>query len=187
MNITRNPRIIKKRSFKNFDAQEFQIAIGKISWWKIYSCEDVNLAVKMLSEEITKILDVMAPIKVIQVRTNYAPWLSPKTKELMKQRDLAQKKASESNLADDWKDFRVIRNRVNIILRTEKKHYQIKRLDEAGGDLSRTWKTVKSWLGWSSGGPPTQLMENGLLLTKPSAIAECMNSFLIRENSNPKS
>ena len=180
-NITRNPRIIKKRSFKNFDAQEFLIAIRKISWWKIYSCEDVNLAVKMLSEEITKILDVMAPIKVIQVRTNYAPWLSPKTKELMKQRDLAQKKASESNLADDWKDFRVIRNRVNSILRTEKKNYQIKRLDEAGGDLSRTWKTVKSWLGWSSGGPPTQLMENGLLLTKPSAIAECMNSFFIRK------
>ena len=183
-NITRNPRIIKKRSYKNFNAQEFLSAVRNISWWKIYSCEDVNLAVKMLSEELTLILDKMAPIKVVQVRTNYAPWLSKNTKDLMKQRDLAQQKASSTNQVDDWKAFRRIRNRVTNILRTEKKLYQTKRLVEADGDISRTWKTVKSWLGWSSGGPPTQLMENGLLISKPSALAECMNSFFTRKVNN---
>ena len=90
-------------------------AIRKISWWKIYSCEDVDLVVKMLSDEITQILDVMAPIKVIQVRTNYAPWLSKSTKDLMKIRDLAQRKASESNDPDDWKQFRKYRNRVTSV------------------------------------------------------------------------
>ena len=149
-----------------------------------YSCEDVNLAVKMLSEELTLILDKMAPIKVVQVRTNYAPWLSKNTKDLMKQRDLAQQKASSTNQVDDWKAFRRIRNRVTNILRTEKKLYQTKRLEEADGDIGRTWKTVKSWLGWSSGGPPTQLMENGLLISKPSALAECMNSFFTRKVNN---
>ena len=72
-NITRNPRIIKKRSYKNFNTQEFLSAVRNISWWKIYSCEDVDLAVKLLSEELTLILDRMAPIKVVQVRNNYAP------------------------------------------------------------------------------------------------------------------
>ena len=119
-NITRNQRIIKKRSYKNFDVKEFLTAIRKISWWKIYSCEDVDLVVKMLSDEITQILDVMAPIKVIQVRTNYAPWLSKSTKDLMKIRDLAQRKASESNDPDDWKQFRKYRNRVTTVLRTER-------------------------------------------------------------------
>ena len=102
----------------------------------------------------------------------------------MKQRDLAQQKASSTNLADDWKAFRRIRNRITNILRTEKKHYQTKRLAEAQGDLSKTWKTVKSWLGWSSGGPPTQLMENGMLISKPSALAECMNSFFTAKVNN---
>ena len=59
---------------------EFLSELRKIKWWKIYSCEDVNLAVKMLSEELTTILDKMAPIRVFQVRKNYAPWLSTATK-----------------------------------------------------------------------------------------------------------
>ena len=72
---------------------EFLSELRKIKCCKIYSCEDVNLAVKMLSEELTIILDRMAPVKVFQVRTNYAPWFSTATKDLMKEQDLAQKKA----------------------------------------------------------------------------------------------
>ena len=63
----------------------------------------------------------MAPIRVFQIRTNYAPWLSCTTKELMKKRDLAQKKAGETNSADDWNEFKGLRNRINNILKTEKK------------------------------------------------------------------
>jgi hypothetical protein len=68
---------------------------------------------------------------------------------------------------------------------------QTKKLKEATGDVSKTWKSIKSWLGWSSGGPPTQLVENGLLVNKPKALAECMNSYFtskvrdLRENLPP--
>ena len=126
----------------------------------------------------------MAPIKVYQVRNNYSPWLSKATKDLMIERDLARKKASESQKAEDWIAFRTLRNRINNILKTEKKLYQAEKLNQAAGDISNTWKAVKSWLGWSSGGPPTQLMENGVLINKPSAIAECMNTFFISKVTN---
>ena len=190
-NISRSQRIIKKRSYKNFDVSEFLSAVRSISWWRIYSCEDVNCAVRMLSEEITNILDKQAPIKVFQVRTNYAPWLSKSTKDLMSKRDAAQKKAGETNQTDDWKLYKTLRNRINNILKTEKKIYQKRKLSDATGDMSKTWKSVKSWLGWSTGGPPTQLVDNGLLVNKPSALAECMNTFFtskvrgLRENLPP--
>ena len=182
--ISRKPRLIKKRSYTNVDAVKFLAAIRKISWWRIYSCNEINVAVEILTEEITSILDKMAPIKVFQVRTNYAPWLSANTKALMQQRDSAQKKANETNLDDDWRAYKGLRNRINNILKTEKKTWQSEKLKEAAGDVSKTWNSVKSWLGWSTGGPPTQLFENGLLLNKPSCLARCMNEFFINKVQN---
>ena len=93
----------------------------------------------------------MAPIKVFQVRTNFAPWLSLNTKDLMKQRDIAQRKANETNVDDDWRVYKGLRNRVNNILKTEKKNWQSEKLKEASGDISKTWTSVKSWLvHWGS-------------------------------------
>ena len=70
----------EKRSFKNFNPEEFISEIRKIIWLDVYLCENVNQAVELMSNKITSILDIMAPIKTVQVRTNYAPWLSEETR-----------------------------------------------------------------------------------------------------------
>ena len=70
----------EKRSFKNFNPEEFISEIRKIIWLDVYLCENVNQAVELMSNKITNILDIMAPIKTVQVRTNYAPWLSEETR-----------------------------------------------------------------------------------------------------------
>lgn len=67
----------------------------------MYLCEDVNTAVKILSEKLTFILDTMAPMKTIQVRKKYVPWLSKATLNLMKERDALQKHAAESKNDDE--------------------------------------------------------------------------------------
>ena len=103
----------------------------------------------------------------------------------MKKRNQAQKIAGETNLNEDWNSYKKIINRVNNILKTEKKIWQKEKLKEASGDLNKTWSTVKSWLGWSSGGPPTQLSVNGILINKPSLIAECMNNFFYQQIYKP--
>ena len=41
------------------------------------------------------------------------------------------------------------------------------------------WKTVKNWLGWNSGGPPTQLFYEGRIVTRPGGLASTMNRFFI--------
>ena len=50
--------------------------------------------------------------------------------------------------------------------------------------MGKTWRVVKSWLGWASGGPPTQLSVGGAMISKPLAIAECMNQHFIRKVRN---
>ena len=64
-------------------------------------CEDDYQAAQLLTDRLTDILDTMAPIKTIQVRTKYAPWLSNTTKKLMEERNKAQTNATETKDIDD--------------------------------------------------------------------------------------
>ena len=45
-------------------------------------------------------------------------------------------------------------------------------MEECTEDSGRTWKNAKSFLGWSSGGPPTKLLKDGALHTKPKDLAK---------------
>ena len=130
------PRIIKKRSYKNFDPQSFLEAVRNTSWWEIYSCEDCERAVELLTSKLTAILDVMAPIVTVQVRAKYAPWMSQNTKVKIKERDDAQLLASETNLDDDWRKYKTLRNNVTNTLRTEKKIWQSKKINRLNVTLN---------------------------------------------------
>ena len=121
----------------------------------------------------------MAPIKSIQVRTKYAPWMSESTKQKLKERNKAQKVAVKTKDANDWARYKAIRNSVNTILKNERRKWQQKKLEDLGNDSSSVWKNVKNWLGWTKGGPPTKLIENGNLCSKPKDLARIMNEFFI--------
>ena len=175
--IQRNVRYIKKRTFKKFDKEKFKEEVRKLRWWDIYSCECVNTAVQLLSSKLTNILDKLAPIKKIQVRARYVPWLSEESKALMKQRDNAQKKAASSKSPDDWRIFKGLRNRVNNRLKSEKKTWQTSQFDEGGNDPSKLWRSIKSWLQWKTTGPPTQLFYEGQLINTPSGLSTTMNTY----------
>ena len=75
-NIITSPRYVKKRSFKNFSEIDFVNAVENLNMLDIYLCQDASEAASMLTEKLNIILDEMAPIKKIQVRHNYAPWVS---------------------------------------------------------------------------------------------------------------
>ena len=176
----RNSRYVKKRSYKNFCPDLFLKSLKETSWWELYSCNDPDEAVEIFTKKLTLILDEMAPIKKYQVCPKYAPWLSNGTKELINDRNLAHKRAAKSGNEDDWKEFKRIRNRVNSILRKEKSSWQSKRL-ESCTSTSDTWRTVKNWLGWTTGGPPSKLVIDGELKTKPKVLADGMNSFFVNK------
>ena len=178
------PRIIRKRSYKNFDPTQFLKAVRNISWWEIYSCEDVDSAVQLFTNKLNNILNVMAPIKRIQVRTKYAPWISSNTKEKIQTRNQAQQAASETGQKEDWIKYKSIRNTVNNVLKKEKEIWQKEKINQYSNDSSSTWKHIKNWLGWSSGGPPSRLSVNGSIISKPSELAKTMNRFFIEKVRN---
>ena len=126
----------------------------------------------------------MAPIRTIQIRENYAPWLSHETRKIMAERDLAQKIASETKNEEDWRTFKRLRNSVNRILKNEKRKWQRRNSQcENENDTKQIWKNIKSWLNWTTSGAPSQLFYNGQLVNRPSNLASCMNQFFIQKVS----
>ena len=108
-----HPKIVKKRSYKEFNLAQFLTKIRAISWLDIYLSEDLETATDLFTKRITEILDEMAPIKTYQTRKQYAPWLSADIKKEMKARDEAQRVAQESRISEDWKKFKKLRNAVS--------------------------------------------------------------------------
>ena len=77
----------------------------------------------------------MTPVKTIQTRSNYAPWLSEETKNLQVERNAAQEKAAESDTPENWRLFRSLRNQVTARSRSDKTNWEKKKL--VCGELSR--------------------------------------------------
>ena len=189
--VKSSPRYVRKRSYKNFKSEEFLDAVQQVSWFDLYLCNDVDTAVDILTRKLTFILDSMAPMKTYQVRTRYAPWLTSLTINLMKERDLQQKKASETQRREDWQKFKALRNRINNRLKFEECSWQKSKLEECGEDSSKIWKNVKGILNWKTSGSPNQLFHQGQMISKPQEIADAQNQYfldkinLIRENLPP--
>ena len=59
---------------------------------------DVDEAVDIFTKKVNTILDEMAPMKTFQTSSNYCPWLTKETKELIKQKNKAQKILSEKKM-----------------------------------------------------------------------------------------
>ena len=81
---------------------------------------------------LTDILDDMALMRTIQVRTNYSPCISKETLSMMKERYELQKLASETRNRDDWCKFQQVRNKVINRLKYEKIKGQRLKLHKPG-------------------------------------------------------
>ena len=181
--IKQNIRYCKKRSYKHFDEEKFLMEVDNISWWEVYACEDVDVAVDTFTKRLTDILDRMAPIKKFQVRTKYAAWLTDNTKKKIKLRDSAQQAASLSGSQADWEVYKGLRNDLTKVLRKEKLSWQQSKLKacEQGQDSGKLWNYILGWLNWSSTSSPTKLLCNGDMVTSPQQIADVQNQFYINK------
>ena len=177
--LQRNVRFVRKRTFKNFVGEDFKQAVQDLSWWDVYCCEDPEQATLLLTNKLTAILDRMAPIRTIQVRKKYAPWLSDATKNMIEERNEAQRIAGQSKCQDDYRRYKSLRNQITAKMRQEKKTWEKQKLCSRQNDPSALWKSVKSWLRWSNSGPPTKLFQNGQMISSPAGLASTMNSYFL--------
>ena len=90
------PRYVRKRSFKEFNEEVFHQKLAECNLAEVLACTDTDSASQLLVSKLTDILNNLAPVTTIQVRSCYVPGLSKKTKQLQIERNEAHKKAAQS-------------------------------------------------------------------------------------------
>ena len=144
--IKSSTRYVKKRSYKNFDESKFLEEVRNISWWDLYLETDVNEAVYLFTNKINRILDQMAPVKKFQTTRKYCPWLTKEIRDLIKQRNEAQKEMSENKTAENIEKYKNLRNKVTTNLKKGKVLWQNQKLENSTNDSDKLWKNILGWL-----------------------------------------
>ena len=182
-------RTIRRRSYKDFVKEDFLADLSTIDWTDIHATSDIDAAVELFTEKFKFVLNQHAPWIIFQLRKNFCPWLTAETKELMKQRDSWKVKAKElasanpGEVSEDqekaWGEFKKLRNKINNLKGFEEDNFKREKIEEHKHDSAKVWKFTKSFMNWKSTGTPSQLEENGQLLTSARTISQVMNNFFI--------
>jgi len=70
-------------------------------------------------------VDKHAPLRNKRVRPCKSPWITPQLKKRLHARDILKLKATRSGDADDWRNFKKLRNTVNSEIKRGKEcHYK---------------------------------------------------------------
>ena len=95
-NEVSKPQIIKRRVYKNFSVGFFLTDIQHSNINNhVTSHDTIDGAAEAFRNEFNAILDYHAPVKTIQLRKNYCPYLSSDTKRMIANRNALQKEATK--------------------------------------------------------------------------------------------
>ena len=115
------------------------VEINKLMW-----SDNTDFVAGQLVHLINMALDQVAPVKKIQIRNRYAPYISESTKVLMKERDSAKYTFLKSQSGVDKKKYAVIRNKVLKIQRQEKKMWIDRMLGEDGKNAKKNMENCQN-------------------------------------------
>ena len=152
--ISNHPKTIKKRIYKHFDIQAFlldvQENICQGSFNSILNTADPNIAASHFSGIFGGILNRHAPLRTVQVRNNYSPWVGQTTKDKMKVRDRMKREAAEQNDHEKLEEYKKLRNEIKKDLEKEKQEYYKTKFYNNEASIGSIWSSVNDYLGTSS-------------------------------------
>ena len=125
-----------KRSYKECSTDDFlrDIYNSDINHTVTYH-QTIEEASEVFEKEFKAILDKHAPVKIFQMRKNYAPFVSEDTKKIMEARDSWKKIAVKFGYKGAQKTARKLGKEIKKALKSDKKEY----FQKDFGDKQDTW------------------------------------------------
>ena len=141
---------IKIRSLKNYSVVSLLNNLRNIDWSTVTNCSDVNEAWYNFKTRFIEVLDVVAPIKHIRIKSRTEPWINSKILELIRKRDklLSESNKDKSN-KELRKEFNILRNKVQSEIRIAKTNYFKDKIEENKGNSKGLWRQLK-FIGYTS-------------------------------------
>ena len=176
---TPGPKIM--RSFKLYSRDKMIEALNVPMLQSLLNLTDTNLVTNIFVTHITEALNTVAPIKLIQHRIRYAPYLTEKTKEQMGVRDELKLVANKSRKEDDIRTFKKFKNKTLKNQRADKIAWAKDLLGPVINDGKKVWKTVKKISNSKNNNSIDKLLINGRAVEGNGQMAEELNSFFVNK------
>ena len=188
------PRTIKKRNYKHFDAHDFLRDVNEHyrngGFDRVINNDNIEEASALFSGIFGSMLNKHAPLKVYQVRNNYAPWISAETKEMQSARDALKAEAIEENSSEKFEAYKTLRNRISGgRLEKDKTEYYKSKFYQENPSVSQTWNNVNDYLNTSKrsfSNTPNIIKHNNEVHTNPRNIANALNDAFLKKLSDLK-
>ena len=178
-------RTTKKRVYKHFDKNDFladlKVAQETGLFKEMNETEDIEVAADIFTEVFTKVLEKHAPLKVIQNRSNYIPYISKEIQNLMKERNFLKERAAETGDDEVFIRYKKLRNEVSTKLKTAEAEYYKSKFEEESMNSKDLWGKAYQVLGKYRSEFPSQMLFGNKLLSKPIEIADAMNTFFVEK------
>lgn len=139
------PKIIKYRSYNNFDLEQFNFDASRIAWGNIKCIEDIDLKIDIFNQAITSLFDVHAPVCTIKTKRNFKPYVTYNIKKMIKIKDNARKKYEKTKTVRDRESYVTLRNYTKEAIAREKKAYMQFIVDKNKNNSKQLWKNLSQW------------------------------------------
>jgi hypothetical protein len=141
---------VKIRSMKNYNKDTYVKMLNDVNWSDICQTKDVNQAWLKFKGTLSDIIDSIAPVKEVKIRTNTEPWMSSEILEMIAVReDLHYKHRKNTTDQALYKHFCMQRNKVQRTIKHAKKDFLSLKIAENRNNTKKLWSQLKE-LGYSN-------------------------------------
>ena len=166
------------RNIKKLNLSLYKEDIASLTWTDVLEERDAEKAYILFENKLKGMLDKHAPLKKKRVKKKESPWITECIIKLIRNRNKQKKKAKNTQLAADWNQYRVLRNKVTAQIRLAKKEYISASIVSSQGQSGDIWKALQYVLPQKNKTCGiNQIVKNGVEINDTNVIAETLNSY----------
>ena len=135
--------VTKGRSYIRYSTAVFENLLQQQNWNEFDISDDIDRMWDIMKENISLSLDIICPIRNIQVSDTKPDWLNNDIIQLMRKRDKAYLKARRSKNEVGWRKATFLRNRVESFIKNHKKNKIITNLERYHNNATKFWRQIR--------------------------------------------
>ena len=174
-------KYVKMRSLKYYSEDLYVKKLKEIDFPDYSNFKDINEAYSDFTGKVASVIDEIAPIKEVRVKSNSQDWFDAyaEINEEIERQDKLLTKFKKSRSQSDNENYKKSRNKVQRMIKDKKKNFVIGKLNDNIGKPKELWKSLKS-LGFPSKANSSAticLERDGILSFDPKTNAEIFKDF----------
>ena len=181
--IPRTKSTVKEvRDYKHFNEERFIADLSSLPWNVIQQFQNPNECWRVWKLMFDETLNRHAPLRHKRTRGKSVPWITPRIKELMRNRDYHKKQAIKHASQFHWEKFQTLRNKVNMEMRHTKSNFFHDKINDCSKsiDPKKTWTVINSLLGKNNkSNNVSELSVNENVISDSKDLAEAFNDYFI--------